>query len=1596
MKFRYTVSANFKEECKENIAVDRQGKIHIVEDNVDIADEDNLVSFTIEDNCYVNDRFIGTTVSKKITVNILNPNNLIDLENKEIQPYVGINNEYVPFGNFIIQGLDNKEVKEKTEFIGYDYMIKFNALYQDRVTYPISASDLFVDVCNQVGLIAGNVNFPNSDYMILGNPFTNNEDCRTVLSNIAQLAGGFARIGRDNKPYIVTLKKTPSNENIDANNYFEDFSKNSQWGEVNSLVLGLSSIEGENTSVEDASSIAQYGRTEVVIEDNFFLINQEEREIAITPIWNSIKGIKYTPFEADYYGYPYLDAGDLITIYDINDNAFLTYIFNHTFTYNGTFSGKIETPALTKTQTAYKNIINTNTKFRQVERKIDKINGEISDIIHDVDENSDKISEHTQTIGEIKDTVRSVEQTTEAIQQEVNSIGATLTEEGQEITIDASENPINLKVYGNTKQTQYEGNQLIDFASPTTLGRATYTFENNILNIVSDGTEESGYNGIHFDILALVKNNPGKTLKFVCKSVDLSNFNSTSNIVVQLTIVNSGTTSYKQIALKQTASSMTYSTYTIPSDTSEITYARFTIYTNNVSTAAASTTIIEEPMLQFGTTAKDYEPYVGGNPAPSPDYPQEIKNVGNNINKFNKDGTNFANQDKDYFTPRMSIYSSVVGSSIWQDNTSSAKNKRCRAYYDLAANKTITISCNKKYPIAFFLIADLDGIMVDRAVSVGNKYTYTSDTHRYICIIFGNDDNIDFTDEMATELANSIKIEEGSQATGYSKYNCGSIDFVINNNNLFITETITTGKYYNTSGNLNTTTNFNVSDYILIEPSTTYVASGITERGTAPANIYFDKNKEYISGARINNTTFTTPANAKYIRLTVHNNDINTLQFEKGSTATTYIKGKQSIITIPLPEGIELCKIGDYADYLYEDNGKWYKHKAIGKIALNGTESWNKANNVAFNSYYVDNLIIATRTNTTNPYLSDYFKSIANNDRYIDKTFFINGTSRIIISYDEITSASDFKTWLSNNNTIVYYVLEIPVEEEIIDEETLKVLNDIYTYKGINHIYCIDEIIPEKISVEYYPNTVYNENLTNKDALKNSTIKLETEIKQTDRTINLRVGKAETAIIDLQESSISNVDVEYALGTSTATAPTTGWSTVAPQWTQGKYMWQRTKTTYADSTVQNPHIVISEPTCINGAKGDQGNPGQSGQDGDDGIGVSAIVEQYYLSTSNTTQTGGSWKETQDTWASGKYIWTRSKITWTNNTTTYTDPILATGINNANIVANNANTKVDNLQIGGRNYALKTGTAKDLIGSNNNNQSMFLYNTSLTINEINSLPSGKFICSFDLTLSGDLTGTSGTPYIAVGQNSTPWNRVIVTETVAGTYHKKISLSSRAWTDNKIGMRCNYIDTGVTVTISNLKVEIGDKYTDWTPAPEDMTSNTQLETVMQEQSSNFELAIDNAKTEVQSSTTGTIMTLLNNGYLTAEQVNALVGGNSEDIVKIKQQLTQTITDEQMQIAIQTAIDGGVGYLKNTLFTLNDEGLWIATNQDEFSAKYDNKGMYLYTFGQMIAQFDIDGSTIKGNLNLEGEMVTPNLRMMNTTVNGVAHTHIHWIGG
>lgn len=158
-------------------------------------------------------------------------------------------------------------------------------------------------------------------------------------------------------------------------------------------------------------------------------------------------------------------------------------------------------------------------------------------------------------------------------------------------------------------------------------------------------------------------------------------------------------------------------------------------------------------------------------------------------------------------------------------------------------------------------------------------------------------------------------------------------------------------------------------------------------------------------------------------------------------------------------------------------------------------------------------------------------------------------------------------------------------------------------------------------------------------------------------------GFYEITIMNVDDGKgVASIDVEYCQSTSPANPPSGPWLTTAPVWENGKYIWTRTITRYSVGP-----SVITNPVCVTGEQGDYG------------VSATAIQEQYYLSSSSTMQSGGTWSETCPEWVKSKYIWTRSKCSWSNGTTTYTSPVLAQGINTANSNANSAQNTANNAQ-----------------------------------------------------------------------------------------------------------------------------------------------------------------------------------------------------------------------------------------------------------------------------------------------------------------------------
>ena len=92
------------------------------------------------------------------------------------------------------------------------------------------------------------------------------------------------------------------------------------------------------------------------------------------------------------------------------------------------------------------------------------------------------------------------------------------------------------------------------------------------------------------------------------------------------------------------------------------------------------------------------------------------------------------------------------------------------------------------------------------------------------------------------------------------------------------------------------------------------------------------------------------------------------------------------------------------------------------------------------------------------------------------------------------------------------------------------------------------------------------------------------ELSKVDEAISSKVWSED--ITAATKDNVQKVEVLYALGDSPETAPDSGWSTTAPAWVDGKFMWQKTVVTAADGTAHESAV-----TCIAGATGATGEKG---------------------------------------------------------------------------------------------------------------------------------------------------------------------------------------------------------------------------------------------------------------------------------------------------------------------------------------------------------------------------------------------------------------------
>lgn len=385
------ISTNFINECKNRANANRLGQIVVDGIDTPISQSDNLQSFEIDSGCYVDGNIIGSVYSKCLKAKFVAIQS--NLNDKSIYAKIGVkyadlNNEYINVGKYRVERPNNEITANMSQITAYsDLYTNLDSKYVCNINYSTgdkTLSDLYADVCTNLGLTPKSLEFINSTIPIVANPFTNGEKNRTVLQTIAKISCSFVDI--DNDTNEIDLCWLSQNEEPDYIFYKSDYSS-VEGGEVicgpiNCLIIKNSQIDDENVTIKDEESIKLNGEHSITISDDYILHNAELRQQAIDSIWSRVKGMKYVDCKlTTYYGKPFLKLGNKIRIYISDTEYFDTYVLKHNFTYDGTFSSVIQSPALTEQEIKNKQDISLAEALANVQIDVNKQKKQITALI---------------------------------------------------------------------------------------------------------------------------------------------------------------------------------------------------------------------------------------------------------------------------------------------------------------------------------------------------------------------------------------------------------------------------------------------------------------------------------------------------------------------------------------------------------------------------------------------------------------------------------------------------------------------------------------------------------------------------------------------------------------------------------------------------------------------------------------------------------------------------------------------------------------------------------------------------------------------------------------------------------------------------------------------------------------------------------------------------------------------------------------------------------------------------------------------------------------------------------------------------------------
>ena len=538
-------------------------------------------------------------------------------------------------------------------------------------------------------------------------------------------------------------------------------------------------------------------------------------------------------------------------------------------------------------------------------------------------------------------------------------------------------------------------------------------------------------------------------------------------------------------------------------------------YTGNVKvrfyikSGTTCNNLIFKPMLttDTSTTINNWERYTGGIASPNPSYPQEVQNVTGrqDIWVANK---NLINIDLPYIkgknntgTWNNNVYTSTTGLTITmnEDNSFTINGTSTAQEVFYLKNQTMDYATGTYY---------LSGCQNGTGTTYDLRF-YNATGNYAVIQNFNSYSQINITNNgqgyniaivvRANQTLNNIKFYpmlSKSTDTTYEKY-IGTTYELNLGKNLFKFEGVEINGITATlsdEGIVLNGTSTGVATFQSTIPQIDFTHTlSFTSSGTNSGIFVRTRNS---SGTLVDTLTLSS-TNGKTTSSTICSK--TEIRVNSGITLDNFIikpqleKGSQATEFAPYKTPIELCKIGNYQDYIfkntpdsdYYDNtleeGAWYLHKAINKVVLNGSENWDIFNNSFFAT--IDNNYLREQTTIC---ISNYYRGANNvnggagaynNGNNTIEFYYPSSLSRIYLRDDRYSNVNDYKTWLSSHNVSVYYVLDTPTTELLEDTELLGQLEEINLLNGLNNISVSSPYLLTPIKIHYN----FNEEIINQD-----------------------------------------------------------------------------------------------------------------------------------------------------------------------------------------------------------------------------------------------------------------------------------------------------------------------------------------------------------------------------------------------------------------------------------------------------------------------------------------------------------------------------------